>query len=731
MKKLLLSLVLLAVAHTAAAENVVFENLRFKLTIGSDACAKSLVVKATGEELLDAREGIALFSATQNRPFNNEIKLANPNKRTTYPANRLRREGDKLIVGFSVAPYEAIISVKTGDGYLAFTLEDFISDNVQEKQYGGLRMDTPPVVDFRVLQLPVRNRKNFGDWLNVSWDDRAAAAVVACEPRVDVDHENRFGFKLLNADLHKYLKLRGGTAAIVAGSGKADFLAGLRHLEEDFSLPRGVESRENPLLNASIYWTHTANPSNINEHIAFAKQGGFRLMLLYYPCFGIGGGYSVLGDYLWGKDYPNGEQDVRWMLDKIKAAGIVPGFHTLQTHIGMNSSYVTPVADGRLNITRHFTLAKPLAADVCASGDVYVTQNPVDAVLNEKARVLKFGGELFRYAGYTTTPPYKFTGVTRGAFKTTIIAHSAGEIGGILDMSEYGCTSCYIDQETDLQDEIGRKIARICDQGMEFCYFDGSEGVNPPCGVNVSLAQWRVVNKFKKMPLFTEGAAKSHFGWHLQAGANAFDVFAPEVFKEKIVEYPLAEAPIMRQDFTRLDFGWWRLALPGPKNWRGGPTIGSQPDMWEYGTSKAAAWDCPATIQFNLPSLKAHARTKDLLETMRRWEDIRVRKLLSDEQKKMLRNPAKEYHLEPDGQGGYELLEWKQLDVAGGKWTPVRAFLFHQKGRAVVAYWHVSGQAKLVLAGGSGTLTAGDMKFFKTDFSDEAVRAAFAHATIE
>ena len=33
-----------------------------------------------------------------------------------------------------------------------------------------------------------------------------------------------------------------------------------------------------------------------------------------------------------------------------------------------------------------------------------------------------------------------------------------------------------------------------------------------------------------------------------------------------------------------------------------------------------------------------------------------------------------------DGKGGYDIVEWKQLDVAGGKWTPVRAFLYERYG---------------------------------------------------
>ena len=58
----------------------------FTLRVGDDAIVKSLVVKATGEECVDASLKISLFTATQDRPFNNEQKLIHPNKRTDYPA---------------------------------------------------------------------------------------------------------------------------------------------------------------------------------------------------------------------------------------------------------------------------------------------------------------------------------------------------------------------------------------------------------------------------------------------------------------------------------------------------------------------------------------------------------------------------------------------------------------------------------------------------------------------
>lgn len=588
--------------------DIVLETETFKLTVGEDAIAKSLVIKKTNEEMLIKGTDVPLFSVTQDRPFNNEIKLQHPNTRTTYKANSLSWDGERLTVGFDTAPYEAVVKVDKGAGYLRFTLEDFICE---PEDYGNLALDLPPVAEFRILQLPVKEREHYGEWLNCMWDDKSAVCVAGCDPWSLVWHEDRTDGRVLTADLYSGKKLRGGSAAIIAADGKEPFLDVMDGFEIDLNLPRGVQSRRSPMLNRSIYWTSNANPSNIDQHIAIARKAGLKMMLFYYTCFVKSRGYRLMGDYDLSDDYPGGYDDLKKMVEKVKAAGITPGFHTLQTHIGVESRYVKPSIDSRLNRKRQFTLKEPIPS----SGDIseiFVEENPVDSPLHDYTRVLTFGGEGFAYEGYTTEPPYKFTGVSRRTFDTDAVPHRKGEIGGVLDLSEYGKgSSIYINQDNDLQDEIAGKIARIYDCGFEFLYLDGSEGVNPPTGINVSLAQYRVASKLAKMPVFTEGAAKSHFGWHLQAGANAFDVFPPEVFKEKILEFPYAEAPRMADNMTRLDFGWWNIK---PE---------TTPEMWNFADSLAAEWHCPVTIQFSFQSLESNPHADELLAVLKKWEEYR------------------------------------------------------------------------------------------------------------
>ncbi len=664
---------------------IIIKNKRFTLSIDESCTAQSLVLNNTGKECLLKGTNTALFSLTQERPYSNELKLSHPNRRTTFQANSVVREGNRLIVGFELLTLKAVIEIKEADNYVSFTLADYI---IPEGDFLALApMDSPPVSQFRLLQLPVINHKNYGEWLNVSFDDDVAVNVLATSHYPDVGYEKREDYRIMYADAIKGIKVKGcGAALVVAEPG--ELLDCIDSVEKDFGLPLGVESRRNPDINRSIYLTSIINTKNVDEHIKYAKMGGFKLMQIYFTAFikSSGCGYQLKGDYEFTDDYPNGIEDLKEVLGKLRAAGISPGFHFLHTHIGTKSSYVTPVADPRLGHTRMFTLARPLSKD---DATVYVYENPEDTVMHPDCRVLQFDGELIYYDSYTTEAPFCFTGCKRGHFDTNITEHKYGTIGGIVDISEFGAQSIYIDQRTDLQDEIAEKIATLYDAGFEFMYFDGSEGTNSPHYYYVPYAQYRVYRKAKKAPLFCEGAAKAHFSWHMLSGGNAFDVFPTEIFKEKLIEHPFEEASRMANDFTRVNFGWWAYRDD------------TQPDTFEFGTSKAAAWDCPGTVNTEIFKFESNPRTPDILEVMRRWEDVREKKLLTTEQKLMLRDTETEFTLLINEAGEYELVPYYEIKTQN---TDISAFSFERNGRSYVTFWHKTGEGTLTLPVSKGSI---------------------------
>ena len=668
---------------------------------------KSLVLKATGEECADLSQKTPILTVTQERPFDNELKLIHPHTRTTYPANSLRRKGDLLVFGFEHGLYEASVRVKTAPRYVLFTLEDFPFE--RKGSYKYLKMDVPRAASCRFLRLPVRDRRNFGNWLNACWDEKAAVCVAGASPHPDIDHEERPGAKVLYADAISGIRLRGASAAIVAGAGRESFLDAMVAFERDLGLPRGVKSRRSEVVKEPIF--HLAGDytfARTDEAIEFMKKGGFRLATMSdYSLFKSEPSWGICGDYDWRDDVPNGEADVRAMFEKFHAAGMYVGFHTLHSHIGLKSRYVTTVADPRLNKTRRFTLAAPLPCDSNVT-EVAVLEPTADVPMFEPCRILQFGGELMSYESCSGEPPYRFLGVKRGVHATRVTAHARGDVGGILDVSEYGTPmSCYIDQNTDLQDEVAAKLARAYNCGYDYVYLDGSEGVNPPFNFHVANAQYRYWKMLKPEPLFGEAAAKSHFGWHMLAGANAFDCFPPEVFKANLRAYPFKQAPITRQDMTRVDFGWWGFALPrDPEDGKPG-SMGTQADLWEYGVSVATAWGCAASIIMKLDALKKHPRTDDIFTVMKRWADLRRSGKFREEWRDELKDVSREHHLLVNARGEYELVSYDQI-LGGDDARPVRAFSFEKGGANWVLYWHCTGEGRLWLPVGPGKVEVFD-----------------------
>ncbi len=227
--------------------------------------------------------------------------------------------------------------------------------------------------------------------------------------------------------------------------------------------------------------------------------------------------------------------------------------------------------------------------------------------------------------------------------------------------------------------------------GFQFVYFDGSEDAPRPYWFNIPWSKLVMYNHLKPAPVFSEGAVKAHFGWHIQSRGNAFDTFPPEFVKEAVRKHPAAEAQFLSNDFTSLNFGWNDYVAPGDN------TIGMQPDMFEYITSRAAAWDCPIAMLGKLDQLNTHPRTADNLEVIRRWEEVRATDFLTKEQKEYLKDLDQEHTLLINEEGGFELVPYEQIhNIANGS-KDVRAFIFERNNITWVVYWHSRGEGNMEL----------------------------------
>ena len=654
--------------------NIVIENKELCLVIGRDGVSKSLLHKPTGQECLIPDSHVPLCSITQYRPYDNENFLMFPAKPRMFPSNKIRLEGNELSVEFEDTYDIAVIAVSVKDDYIGFELKrrDYRIEDF------GVKRKTE-IDEFALIQLPVKNRKNFGEWLNVMWDDEVAVNLLATHPATRIDAFRENGYTTLYAGLDYDVKFMGAGAALIVSS-KEELLSHIGSVETDFDMPRGVQSRLCPEYKYSYYELRDVTRDNIDEHIRYAKMGGFKTIVIYYVDFA-----KSCGHYPWRKEYPNGMDDLKFITDKIRQAEMIPGIHIHYSKVGRNDPYLTSATpDTRFNHVRNYTLSKPLSATDTV---IEIEENPEGARLENGRQLLQIGTELVTYSGYTTEPPYRFFGCKRGDGNSIPASYPKGMRFGLLDVDDWPLF-IRIDQNTSIQKEIAERLGKIYhDAGFRFVYFDGAEDVPMPYWYNVSRSQLTVYNELKPAPLFAEGALKSHYGWHILSRGNAFDHFPPERIRQSMKKYTARCAEQIAKDFTSVNFGWVDYLAPSEK------TIGMQPDMYEYICSKAVAWNSPISLVGKLPEIRKHPRTADNFHVIKMWEDAKNSGAITEEQKALLKNLNQEFILLKDKSGKYEMYPYKQ--ITSDAEAPVRAFLFNREGKICIVYWHMDGEGEL------------------------------------
>ncbi|NLF72007.1 MAG: hypothetical protein GX575_23490 [Candidatus Anammoximicrobium sp.] len=696
---------------TSAA--AVFETDALRLEIGPDGLVRRLVAKPAGVEYAVATPpcpvAVAYRGGRMAPTVEGEFGAAT--KRWVYqggtplPATRVVLAGDQLTVEFGSAGVKAAYRVRSTDDYLAFEL---------------LGVDGEAIDRIEFLRLAVRRLPRVGQWLGAVYDDRFGVCLCGGSLQTNMETLPEAERVLLTAAAEAAVGFRGATAVLFGcREPRTAMLDVLAKVERDFRLPAGADFRRLPLQKLSYFWATQPTPQNIDQYIHWAKRGGFRVLLLSYTAFS-----KSPGHFPWNAHYPNGMADLKRVTDAIRAAGLHAGLHIHYSKTRKGGRYTTPVPDGRLHKLRRFTLAAPLDG---ATDTLTVREDPSGSTLDKGRRILMVGQELIAYQNYTTRPPYQFTGCERGHLLTTATVHPAGAEVGLLNVDSWDVFIRF-DQNTDIQDEVARRIADIYRQTGPYAmvYFDGAEDVHAPFWYHVAAAQYRVFRLLEPPPPVCESAHYTHFSWHMISRSNAYDVVAsPDGMKDFCRLMPCPTAAVRELDFSRVQFGWL-----GRLGRREGGYAG--PDVFEYVASRAAAWDCPLSLHARLEELAVNPRAEDCLAAIKIWEDARVGNHLSDEDRRLLRNVApedahyvpcydqrqtyenwrqnrdlsetqrriladrREHHLFLDEQGRYELVEIEELPgVAQGA---VKAFLFRRAAHPEDAYvliWTVEGQLRL------------------------------------
>ena len=230
-------------------------------------------------------------------------------------------------------------------------------------------------------------------------------------------------------------------------------------------LPGGHEANRRSYLQPQLKY------AALDRWIRYAQRGGFETIHLRRWM-------ETLGHYAPKRDhFPNGMADFLDAAKRIRAAGLAAGVHTLTGCISPKDPWIASDMNRDLLAWCTYRLAAPLSADAT---ELEVTEAPKflhDTILSYfgNGNALRIGTEIVQYSGFTKTPPFRYTGLVRGAFGTKAAAHGADEP---VDYLQQRYMAFYPRPGSALCDALTKEVAGFVNGGgFGQIYMDGSGGM--------------------------------------------------------------------------------------------------------------------------------------------------------------------------------------------------------------------------------------------------------------
>ena len=439
--------------------------------------------------------------------------------------------------------------------------------------------------------------------------------------------------------------------------------------------------------NRNSYLFGVATEETVDEWIALCRD--FGMGQLHF----CGGGAFRLGDYDPGTAlFPRGVDSVRAVVDKLHAAGLHAGLHTLSFSIAKNSRYVTPVPDPRLGADRVFTLAADLDA-TAVSVPVIESTAGMPSFANYASRssvTLMIGEELIDYGAVRDATPYALTECQRGAYGTSPSAHPAGAPVRHLK----ACWGMFApDGEAGLFTEITENIANLINAAdFDMVYLDGLDGAHILRGEEL---RWHYGGRFAfevfrrlNRPIIMEMAAFLHHLWFVRSRMGAWDN-ASRGHKLFIDLHCRSNANFHRI-FLPGHLGWW-----APRVSSGAKDETTYGDDVAYLCTKALAGDIGFSLQGVSPQAVASvANLRRVAPIFRRHEAVRRSGLVPEGVRRELARPGVEFELDdsdPEKPVFFRLqrhVHHTALPGAGGtKWEVVNEFQPQRPRLRIEALW--------------------------------------------
>ena len=606
----------------AEADPVVLETDLLRMVVAPNGELQEFTCKATGRNYALQGSPVRVFSAFC--------------KGGELPVSFIFRQGDVLDLRFVDPELRVSLKVDERPEYLTLTLREVSGGSVEWVGLCNLQLDISGSV---------------GTLINAAWDSEFSACVLACNHRT-----HSFGAGQSRASLmarcYEQFGMQGARVAIIGAplkpAGSPDKLLDvIERVELDQGLPHptinGVWIKRAPERFASYLMAAGASEANIDEVVEFARGG--------FGCVELMNWWHSTPTYEPNPSlFPRGLEGMKACADKIRAAGMQVGLHAMQAMVGwggvgMRDSYVSPRADPRLLQTRHCTLAGPIdetATSIDLKEDVAEWPEEGDLFID---------GEVVRYQ---ELGDHKFEGCTRGMHGTAVGSYPEGTRAGLLAncFNMWGNVIYAPDVDSTMVDEVCGNIARVFNAvGADMTYFDGGEEIHiqPPRWHNQGRVALGVFDRLDKALVLEGNAIYSHLAWHvISRGSPHFD---PIYYGRR--GYTLRHK-------GQNPAGWGRNLLTGDVGWfaphtHSGSTYAVTPDEVMLLCLKALGGKAPISFQVSCDYLYANKRMPEMLQIIRRCDELKRANYFSDAVCRELSKPMAEHTLAPGKDGGLEV----------------------------------------------------------------------------
>ncbi len=434
----------------------------------------------------------------------------------------------------------------------------------------------------------------------------------------------------LRATVHRQHGLTPAGFGVIAGPA-ARFAETVAAFELAAGLPSprfaGEWGRDSLWAKRSYLFITGFGEADTDEVIAWAKRGGFGMILIGGGCWHVSHGHHEINP----RFFPDGLPSLQRSVAKMKAAGLRVGLHFLAPAVYPNDPYATPKPDPRLVKDRSLTLAEGLDAK---ADFVPTTTAPTgfpteDGGYTGSGTILQIGDEMISYAGINTTAPYGFTGCRRGFNGTVAAAHAAGDQVDHL-LRSYGYF--LYDLDSTLADEVIGNVCRTANAiEADMLYFDGSERLQGDHWYYNAKLQSKYHQHLKNKNTFLQGSSYSHYSWHMIPRTASADGHGDlkGYLDERSAHFGWYDNNLMP-----LDIGWYYLYDPE-----------LTADSFDYILQKCLGWGASLSLQTNPKQLREHPEAGAIFDLVNAYERLRLSGKITAEVREKLREPKREYRL--------------------------------------------------------------------------------------